>query len=53
MNGKQVFSKSRAKQRAKSRRRQEERWARKSGDVTTRFVCPICGGPHARDDHPG
>jgi hypothetical protein len=24
---------------------------RKIGSVATRFVCPICGGPHARADH--
>ena len=34
------------------RKRQDERWARKSGPVTSRFVCPICGGPHSRAEHP-
>lgn len=22
------------------------------GDVTVRYACPLCGGPHARADHP-
>jgi hypothetical protein len=34
------------------RKRQEKRWARKSGPVTSWFVCPICGGPHSRTEHP-
>jgi hypothetical protein len=38
--------------RAAARRRQEKRWAKKSGPITVRFVCPICGGPHAKSDHP-
>jgi hypothetical protein len=33
------------------RKREEKRWARKSGSVTSRFVCPICGAPHLRADH--
>jgi hypothetical protein len=37
---------------AEARKRQEKRWAKKSGPVTTRFVCPECGGPHSRADHP-
>jgi hypothetical protein len=37
---------------AKSRKRHGERWARKSGPVTTRFICPVCGEPHSRADHP-
>ena len=39
-----------AKDRAR-RKRQEQRWARKSGPVTTSFICPVCGGPHSRADH--
>lgn len=37
---------------AKRRKRQEERWAGKSGPVTVRYVCPLCGGPHSKADHP-
>src|SRR5438105_2278182 len=29
------------------RKREEKRWERKSGPVTTRFICPICGGTHS------
>lgn len=37
---------------AQARRRQERRWARKSGPVQIRFMCPLCGGEHAKADHP-
>lgn len=37
---------------ARARKRQEKGWAKKSGDVTVRFVCPICCGQHHRDDCP-
>jgi hypothetical protein len=47
------LSKSPARQaRDRARRKREEtRWARKSGSGTSRFVCPICGAPHSRADH--
>lgn len=32
-------------------KRYDKRAARLSGPVTTRYVCPICGGPHAKKDH--
>lgn len=34
------------------RKREEARWAGKSGPVATRFVYPICGLDHSRADHP-
>lgn len=37
---------------AAARKRQEKRWARKSGAVTVRFQCPNCGGDHPRPDCP-
>ncbi len=37
---------------AASRRRQDKRWAAKSGEVLTRYVCPLCAGAHARSDCP-
>lgn len=49
----QQWSPQRAKREAAKRRRQEKRWAKKSGPVTVRFVCPICGGPHSRAEHDG
>ena len=45
------LSPARAKREAAKRKRQEQRWARKSGPVTVRNVCPVCGGPHLRDEH--
>lgn len=36
----------------RKRRREEQRWARRSGPIEVRFVCPICRGPHARSAHP-
>ena len=36
----------------KRRKREELRWAEKSGPMTDRFVCPICGGEHSRAEHP-
>ena len=43
-------SPERRKREAARRKRQEKRWARKSGPVATRFECPVCGGAHARAD---
>jgi hypothetical protein len=34
------------------RLREETRWRRQSGPVSVRFECPLCGGPHAKADHP-
>lgn len=34
-----------------ARERYDRRAKRKSGPVVTRFVCPVCGGPHAKKDH--
>lgn len=45
------ISPERRARRAAAKRREEKRWARKSGPVTVRFVCPICGGAHAKSDH--
>jgi rubrerythrin len=45
-------SPERRKREAARRKRQEKRWARKSGQVETRFECPVCGGPHPRSDCP-
>jgi hypothetical protein len=45
-------SPARAKARAKARARQEKRWAAKAGPVNVRYVCPLCGGQHAKDAHP-
>lgn len=45
------FSKDRLRGKRKAQRRQEARWARKSGPVQTRFVCPVCGGAHSRAEH--
>ena len=36
---------------AATRKRQEQRWARKA-EVSVKFGCPVCGGPHPRADHP-
>ena len=41
----------RAKRKRAAMKREEKRWARKSGEVVTRFECPVCGGPHAKADH--
>lgn len=42
--------------RRKRDRRQQERTAarakRRSSEVKVSFVCPVCGGPHSRADHP-
>jgi hypothetical protein len=46
------LSPARAKREAAKRKCQEQRWARKSGPVVVRKVCPVCGGPHLRDEHP-
>jgi hypothetical protein len=46
-------SPARTKARAQARARQEKRWAKKAGPVTTRYICPICGGPHPKGEHPG
>jgi hypothetical protein len=27
--------------------------AAKAGKLEVRFVCPLCGGPHSRDEHWG
>lgn len=45
-------SPARKKREAAGRRRQDKRWAAKSGEVLTRFVCPLCGGADARSDCP-
>jgi predicted RNA-binding Zn-ribbon protein involved in translation (DUF1610 family) len=37
---------------ARRRQRETQRWARKSGQLTIRFVCPICGGEHVRAECP-
>ena len=50
--GDDKLSKSRQKRERDKRKREEKRWARKSGPVTTRYVCPVCGGPHPRAEHP-
>jgi hypothetical protein len=45
------LSKERMRKKALAKEREEKRWARRSGPVQTRFVCPECGGPHSRADH--
>ena len=45
-------SPERRRREAEARKRQERRWARKSGPVTVRFQCPACGGDHPRAEYP-
>ena len=45
-------SPERRRREAATRKRQEQRWARKSGPVSVRFMCPVCGGEHARSECP-
>ena len=44
-------SKDRLRRERRSKKREEKRWVRKSGEVVVRFVCPLCSGPHSRSDH--
>jgi hypothetical protein len=52
VKGYQKLSANRQKKRAEAKKREEKRWARKSGPVEVRFVCPVCGGSHSRAEHP-
>jgi hypothetical protein len=43
-------SPARKKREAAGRKRQEKYWAAKSGEVITRYTCPVCSGDHLRAD---
>jgi hypothetical protein len=45
-------SPARKRREAAGRRRQEKYWAGKAGGVSTRYVCPVCGGEHPRSECP-
>jgi hypothetical protein len=49
MNGKKVYSESRRRRKAQQKKREEYRWAKKSGKVKVSFVDPATLKP---DHHP-